>query len=119
MITTDVLSDRVELRAFGSITLEDCKTFEEASDYRVLFNRPIDLLLDLRGMNGLSLDVAVREWRYIRAHRGDFRHVALITDAPLLAWGAWLSQLFTDAEIGVFSGERAARRWLEARACSQ
>ncbi len=114
MITTDVLPDRVELRAYGTVTVADCQAFEQASDYRVLFNRPIDLLLDLRGMESCSLDAAVREWKYARAHRHDFRHVAVIADTPLLSWGAWLSQLFMDAEVAVFSGERAARRWLEA-----
>lgn len=113
MITTDVMPERVEMRAYGTVTLADCKAFEEVSDYRVRFSRPIDLLLDLRSMTGYSLDVALEEWRYVRAHTGDFRKVALLTDDQIVTWGAWLSQFFTDADIRIFETERAARRWLD------
>ena len=113
MITTDVSPERVEMRAYGTVTLSDCKAFEEASSYRVLFNRPIDLLFDLRSMTGYSLDVALEEWRYVRAHPTDFRKVALLTDDQFVTWGAWFSQFFTDADIRIFETERSARRWLD------
>jgi len=112
MITTDVMPERVEMRAYGTVTLADCKTFEDASDYRVLFNRPIDLLIDLRSMTNYSLDVAFKEWRYLRTHRGDFRKVALLTDNQFLTWVAWFSQFFTNADIRIFDSEHDARGWL-------
>jgi len=113
MITTDVTPERVEMRAYGTVTLSDCKAFEDVSNYRVLFNRPIDLLLDLRSMTSYSLDVALEEWRYARAHRSDFRRVAVLTDDQFVTWGAWLWQFFVDADIRIFETERAARRWLD------
>jgi hypothetical protein len=113
MITTDLMPERVEMRAYGKMTLADCKAFEEASDYRVRFNGPIDLLFDLRSMTGYSLDVAIEEWRYVRAHTSDFRKIALLTDDQFVTWGAWLSQFFTDADIRIFQTERAARHWLD------
>lgn len=113
MITTDVSPERVEMRAYGTVTLADCKAFEEVSNYRVLFNRPIDLLFDLRSMTGYSLDVAIEEWRYVRAHSNDFRKVALLTDDQFVTWGAWFSQFFTEADIRIFETERAARHWLD------
>ena len=116
MITTDVLPERVEMRAYGTVTLADCKAFEEVSNARVHTNRPIDLLLDLRSMTGYSLDVAIEEWRYVRAHSTDFRRVAVLTDDQIVTWGAWLSQFFTEADIRVFQTERAARRWLDESA---
>lgn len=112
MITTDVLPERVEMRAYGTLTLSDCKTFEDASNYRVMFNRPINLLVDLRSMTGYSLDVAVEEWRYLRRHTHDFNRVALLTTDQFVTWGAWLSQFFTEADIRIFDSEHAARRWL-------
>lgn len=113
MITTDVLPDRVEMRAYGTLTLADCKAFEELSDYRVRFSRPIDLLIDLRSMTGCSLDVAMEEWRYVRAHQDDFSKIALLTDDQVVSWSAWLSQFFTEADIRIFESERAARHWLD------
>ncbi|MDO6387595.1 STAS/SEC14 domain-containing protein [Uliginosibacterium sp. 31-12] len=113
MITTDVLPDRVEMRAYGTLTLADCKTFEELSDYRVRFNHPVDLLIDLRSMTSCSLDVAMEEWRYVRAHQSDFGKIALLTDDQLVSWSAWVSQFFTEADIRIFESERSARRWLD------
>ena len=113
MITTDVMPERVEMRAYGTVTLADCKAFEEVSNARVNSQRLIDLLLDLRSMTGYSLDVAIEEWRYVRAHSTDFRRVAVLTDDQIVTWGAWLSQFFTEADIRIFETERAARRWLD------
>lgn len=116
MITTDVLPDRVEMRAYGTLTLSDCKAFEELSDYRVRFHHPINLLIDLRSMTACSLDVAMEEWRYVRAHQSDFARIAVLSDDQLVTWNAWLSQFFTEADIRVFQTERAARRWLDESA---
>lgn len=113
MITTDVSAERVEMRAYGTITIADCKIFEEISNYRLKFNGPIDLLLDLRSMTNCSLDVAIEELSYVRTHPKDFRKIALLTDDQFITWGAWLSQFFTEADIRVFETERAARHWLD------
>lgn len=113
MITTDVLADRVEMRAYGSVTLADCKVFEQISEKRVSLHQPLDLMIDLRAMTDCSLDVTLEELRYVRAHPDDFRRIAIITDDQLVTWNAWLSQFFTEADIQVFDSERGARRWLE------
>lgn len=113
MITTDVLPDRVEMRAYGIVTLSDCKAFEQISDTHAEQHQPLDLLIDLRAMAECSLDVAFEELRYVRTHRADFRRIAMLTDDQLVTWSAWLSQFFTEADIRVFPTERAARRWLE------
>ena len=76
MITTDVSPERVEMRAYGTVTLADCKAFEEVSNYRVLFNRPIDLLFDLRTMMGVTVDTVLEEIRFARAHASDFARQA-------------------------------------------
>ena len=113
MITTEVLPGRVEMHAYGTLTLSDCKTFESLSDYRIRFHHPIDLLIDLRSMTGCSLDVTLEEWRYVRAHRNDFNKIALLSDDQWVNWSAWITQCLTDADIRIFSSERAARRWLD------
>ncbi|MDQ8020583.1 MAG: STAS/SEC14 domain-containing protein [Moraxellaceae bacterium] len=113
MITTDVMSDRVELRAFGAFTLEDCLQFEEQSDYRIRFNGPIDLLVDLRNMTDYSLDVVVEELRYARRHAHDFRRIAVLTDDQWVTWGMMLTQAFVDAEIRIFDEDDSANAWLQ------
>lgn len=113
MITIDVLPERFEMRAYGSVSLADCKAFEELSAQRAARQQALDLLIDLRAMTECSLDATLEEWRFIRAHPSDFRRIAIVTDDQLVTWNAWLSQFFTEADIEVFDGERAARRWLE------
>jgi hypothetical protein len=64
-------------------------------------------------MTGYSLDVAFKEWHYLRTHRADFRKLALLTDDQLLTWVAWFTQFFTNADIRIFDSEDEAKRWLE------
>ena len=113
MITTDQKESRVNLTVFGEFTLADFKEFEQVVNHQVRFEGPVNLLFDLRSMTGYSLDVAIEEWRYVRAHSSDFRKVALLTDDQFVTWGAWFSQFFTEADIRIFETERAARHWLD------
>ena len=53
-------------------------------------------------------------WRFTRSHGHDFGKIAVVTDSQWLAWSAWLSSLFVDAEVRVFEDDRAALDWLEA-----
>jgi hypothetical protein len=112
MITTEVFANRIEVRAFGEVTLADYKVFEELANYRIRFNGPIDLLLDFRDAAGVTLDVAVEEFRFSRVHKHDFGRVAFITEDQWLTWGAFISQFFSKADVRVFDSEEEARTWL-------
>ncbi|MFT3735987.1 MAG: STAS/SEC14 domain-containing protein [Rhodocyclaceae bacterium] len=112
MITTEVFADRLELHAFGRLSLAECKEFEELSDYRLHFNGPLDLLLDLRELESCSLDAMVEQIRYGRLHAHDFSRIAVVSDSSLIAWVALLSQVFVDAEIQVFDALEMAQEWL-------
>lgn len=109
MITTNTVEGRIEMRAFGRLTLEDLKAFEAQSD--ALGDRR-DLLLDLRNLGGTSLDALIEEWKYAHQHAQDFRRIAVISEDTFVVWGACLSQLFVDAEIQLFESEAQARNWL-------
>lgn len=113
MITTQLTNNRVELRAFGMLTLDDYKTFAEHANYRIHFNGPIDLLLDLRNMTDYSLDVLVAEMRYARKHTGDFRRIALLSEDQWVNWGMLMTRLLVGAELMIFSDETAALAWLQ------
>ncbi|HEX5127264.1 MAG TPA: STAS/SEC14 domain-containing protein [Rhodocyclaceae bacterium] len=112
MITTEVFSDRIEMRAFGEFSLADFKTLESLSDYRIRFNGPIDLLLDFRDMAGFTIDVVLEELRYTKAHAKDFARIAVLSEDQWVTWGSWLSQFFVQADIRVFDDEEPAREWL-------
>jgi hypothetical protein len=112
MITTDVFADRLELHAYGRLTLDECREFEHLSDYRIRFNGPLDLLLDLRQLESCSLDALIEQVRYGRQHAHDFSRIAILSDSSIVAWMAMLSQVFVDADVHVFDDEGIAREWL-------
>lgn len=112
MITTDVVDDRIELRAYGRLTLADLKYFELASSPALALNRQPDLMLDLRNMEGASLDALMEEWKFAQQHGTDFRRIAVVSQDQFVNWGACLSQLFVDVEIASFDDEDTAYAWL-------
>ena len=112
MISTESTDKLVSLVVFGEFTLADYKEFEDVVNYRVQFSGPVDLLFDLRQMAGFTLDVAWEEIKFSRQHAHDFRRIAIVTEDQWLTWSAWVSQLFVDAEVQVFSEENEARDWL-------
>ncbi len=114
MIAIDHNNSLVSLAVFGEFTLADYKEFEELVNYKVKFEGPVNLLFDLREMAGFTLDVAWEEIKFSRAHAHDFGRIAVLTQDQWLTWSAWVTQLFVDAEVLVFSDEHEARTWLEA-----
>jgi hypothetical protein len=113
MITTDYGGRLVTVTAFGEFTVADYKEFEELVNYRIKFEGVVNLLIDLRQMTDFTLDMALEELRFARAHSHDFGRIAVLAGSPWVAMTAWLSQVFVDADVSVFDDEAEARDWLE------
>ena len=113
MIVTQHQSRRVEVTVYAEFTLADFKEFEDMVNYKVKFEGPVDLLFDLREMAGFTVDVAWEDIVFARAHVNDFRRIAVLTDSQWVAWSAWLSQIFVQAQMRVFDDESEARAWLD------
>lgn len=112
MIVTDHQPHLVSVSVYGEFTLADYKEFEELVNFKVRFEGPVDLLFDLRQMAGYTLDVVWEEIKFSRAHADDFNRIAVVTGSQWVAWSAWLSEFFVDAEIEVFTDVDAAKMWL-------
>ena len=112
MITTENKENRVNVTVFSEFTLADFKEFEEAVNYTVRFEGPVNLLFDLREMSGFTVDMALEEIRFARAHSSDFARIAILTDDQWITWSAWLSQIFVDAKVRVFEDADDAEAWL-------
>jgi len=112
MIVTDHQQNLVSLTVFGEFTLADYKEFEELVNFKVKFQGPVSLFFDLRQMADVTLDTALEEIRFSRAHSNDFERIAVLTDSQWVTWSAWLSRAFVDASIRVFADESEARAWL-------
>ena len=97
---------------FGELTLADYQRFEREVGGQLQTAGRVDILVDLRDMIGYTLDVAWEDIKFMRTHSHDVGRIALLSDAKWVAWSAWLSQLFVDAELRVFDDEDHARAWL-------
>lgn len=114
MIVTDHQAGRVNVAVFGEFSLADYREFEEVVNYKVKFEGPVDLYFDLRQMAGFTLDVAWEELKFSRQHANDFNRIAVITDSQWVTWSAWLSQVFVNADVEVFTDPEEAKSWLES-----
>jgi hypothetical protein len=112
MIVTEHQDSLVAVAVYGEFTLADYKEFEEQVNYKVKFEGSVNLLFDLRQMADFTLDMAWEEIKFSRAHSHDFGKIAVLTDSQWVAWSAWLSQIFVDADLRVFADEEEARDWL-------
>ena len=115
MITIEQTDNLVNVAVLGEFTLADFKTFEEQSLYKLKSPGAVNLLFDLRAMVGYTLDVAWEEIKFFsREHNHDFTKIAVVTDNQWLTWQAWLSRIFVDADIRVFTDYADARDWVQA-----
>ncbi|HQR03156.1 MAG: STAS/SEC14 domain-containing protein [Proteobacteria bacterium] len=114
MITIDHQDNLVSVTVLGEFTLGDFREFEELARYKIRFQGPVNLLLDLREMASFTVDMAWEEIRFSRAHSGDFERIGVLTGSQWLAWSAWINQLFVDADVEVFDDETEARNWINA-----
>ncbi len=114
MIVTDHQTHRVSVNVFGQFTMEDYREFEDLVNYKVRFEGPVDLLFDLSNMADYTLDVALEELRFSKTHANNFERIAVVTDSQLLAWSAWFSQVFVNAEMRVFEDPEEAVSWLDS-----
>ena len=115
MITIQQTSKLVNAAVLGEFTLADFKQFEEQALLKLKSTGPVNLLFDLRDMIGYTVDVAWEEIKFFsREHPHDFSKIAVVTDDQWRTWQAWLSRIFVDADIRVFTDYEEAQAWVNA-----
>lgn len=114
MITINHESNNLVIAmALGEFTLADFKELEKAADYALQSGEKARLLIDLSDMLGFTVDVAWQEIRFARQHARDFDKIAVVTDDQWVQWSAWLTRIFTDAEMQVFDDYVTALAWIQ------
>jgi SpoIIAA-like len=114
MITIEQTENLVNIAVMGEFTIADFKAFEEQSLYKLKTPGAVNLLFDLRAMINYTVDVAWEEIKFFsREHNHDFNKIAVVTDDQWITWQAWLSRIFVDADIRVFTGYEAATTWVQ------
>jgi hypothetical protein len=97
---------------FSRFEIADFHRLEEEVERQLDAIGQIDLLMDLRGMIGYTLDVALEDIRFVREHARDVGRIAILSEEESVVWTALLARLFVRAEIRVFDTEVDARDWL-------
>lgn len=114
MITIEQSDNLVNAAVLGEFTLADFKAFEEQSLDKLKSADTLNLLFDLRAMLDYTVDVAWEEIKFFsREHNHDFSKIAVVTDNQWITWQAWLSRIFVDAEICVFTDYDEAMAWVQ------
>jgi hypothetical protein len=114
MITIEQTENLLNVAVLGEFTIADFKTFEEQSLYKLKTPGALNLLFDLRAMVSYTIDVAWEELKFFRReHNHDFSKIAVVTDDQWLTWQAWLSRIFVDADIRVFTDYNEAQSWVQ------
>lgn len=113
MITIEQTGSLVNVAVMGEFTLQDFKQFEESALAKLKSHLPVNLMFDLRAMINYTVDVAWEEIKFFnREHQHDFNKIAVVTDDKWITWQAWLSRIFVDADIRVFSDYKEAHAWV-------
>ncbi|MBP6058515.1 MAG: STAS/SEC14 domain-containing protein [Nitrosomonas sp.] len=111
MITIQKKDDLIIVAVIGEFTLTDYKEFEQQVLYQSHFEGKGSLLFDWRDMLDYTVDVAWEEIKFMRDHGSDFNRVAVVTNDEWQAWGAWVFNLFVNANVTVFSNYEEAEEW--------
>ena len=72
----------------------------------------LEILFDLRGMLGFTVDVAWEEIKFSREHPFDFRKIAIVSSGQWISWSTWIQRLFTDAKLQSFDDYDVAHNWV-------
>jgi hypothetical protein len=102
----------VSVAVFNEFTVHDFRQFEDDVRYKIHFEGKPNLLFDLTGMVRYTLDMAVEEYKFAKAHRSDFDRVAVVTTDQWVTWSAWLNTLFSEARIEIFDNLDEAVNWV-------
>jgi len=113
MIAIDHRGKLVTVTVLGEFVLADYKEFEDMVRSTLAPGGKVSLLMDLRQMAGFTVDVAWEDIKYTRSHPNDFDRIAVVTRSEWIIWSAWVSQMFTNADVQVFDDDAEARGWLE------
>jgi len=113
MITIKQTGNLVNAAVLGEFTLADFKQFEEQVLHLLQTPGPVNLLMDISDMIDYTVDVAWEEIKFFsRQHPHDFSKIAVVTTDQWRTWQAWISRIFVDADIRVFSDYEEANAWV-------
>jgi hypothetical protein len=111
MITIEKQDDLIVVAVISEFTLADYKQFEDEVIHQSYISGKVNVVIDLRDMVDYTVDVAWEDLKFMREHGNDFNRIAVVTNDQWQSWSAWISNLFTDAQVIVFEDFEEALNW--------
>jgi hypothetical protein len=106
----------LDVALFNEFSLADFKLFEAALIKRSAEMGSPDVLLDLSELKDFTLDMAMEELRFSRAHDGDFGRVAVVVSDVWIKLAAHLAGLLARGHTRYFATLEEAQAWLNSAA---
>lgn len=106
----------LDVALYNEFTLADFKLFEAALLKRVDERGRPDVLLDMSELRDFTLDMALEELRFMRAHERDFGRVAIIVNDVWIKLGSRISELLSHTKVDYFTDIDQAKTWLNGLA---
>lgn len=104
----------LDVALFNEFSLADFKLFEDALLKRVAELGKPDVLLDLSELKDFTLDMALEELRFVRAHDKDFGRVAIVVSDVWIKLATHIAGLMSRGHSQYFEDSEAAQAWLQA-----
>jgi hypothetical protein len=102
----------LDVALFNEFTLADFKLFEEALTKRANEIGKPDILLDLSELKDFTLDMAMEELKFVRAHESNFGRIAIVVGDVWIRLAARISELMTHTTQAHFDTVEEAQAWL-------
>ncbi|AXK39936.1 STAS/SEC14 domain-containing protein [Crenobacter cavernae] len=103
----------LDVALYNEFTLADFKLFEEALTKRLAEREKPDVLLDLAELKDFTLDMALEELKFVRAHEKDFGLVAIVVTDVWIKLAAHIAGLLAHTRSQYFDTVEEAQAWLE------
>ncbi|GAB4074687.1 hypothetical protein GCM10028778_21900 [Barrientosiimonas marina] len=113
-VTTQTNSPIIEMAINGNVDKSDIEAFEETFKQKMTEQEPVNLLITVENMEGVTLKGLVEDLKMIRYIRS-MKKAAVVTDTTWLKADAKLENLFPGVEVNYFTPDHAetAREWLK------
>lgn len=103
----------LDIALFNEFTLADFKRFEEALLKRHREQGSPHILLDLTELKDFTIDMALEELRFVRAHEHAFGHIAIIVSDIWIRVATHIASLFIHSDIKYFPNVQQAQEWMK------
>lgn len=112
MISIRVQDYGLDVAIYNEFTLADFKEFEKAVLDQAAAGKQPDVLLNMSEVVDFTIDMALEELKFVRAHDQDFGRLAVVVTDAWIKLAAHIAGLLADTDSAFFETVEEAQAWL-------